>query len=215
MRKFAFGLISAAALAVAMTSTAASAVTIITPDTTVSPSPGQFATFYVAGNIFNGPISAIFGDTGIPGSPGGTPFTDEFQFTIPQTGTGSGSVTTSVVLAGVGGALDLDFTSVLVNGMAATAVYRDAAGNICTNYGVGTCGATETFAINNVPILANILNTITISGISRGNGSYGGQATFQPAVPEPSTWAMMILGFGVIGFGMRRSRKPARMLQAA
>ncbi|WP_205958377.1 PEPxxWA-CTERM sorting domain-containing protein [Qipengyuania sediminis] len=28
-----------------------------------------------------------------------------------------------------------------------------------------------------------------------------------PAVPEPGTWAMMILGFGVIGGALRRSRK--------
>jgi hypothetical protein len=27
------------------------------------------------------------------------------------------------------------------------------------------------------------------------------------AVPEPSTWAMMLLGFGAIGFAMRRSRR--------
>jgi hypothetical protein len=26
-------------------------------------------------------------------------------------------------------------------------------------------------------------------------------------MPEPSTWAMMLLGFGAVGFGMRRSRK--------
>jgi hypothetical protein len=26
------------------------------------------------------------------------------------------------------------------------------------------------------------------------------------AVPEPSTWAMMLLGFGAIGASMRRSR---------
>jgi hypothetical protein len=28
-------------------------------------------------------------------------------------------------------------------------------------------------------------------------------------VPEPSTWAMLLLGFGVIGAGMRRRRRPA------
>ena len=28
-----------------------------------------------------------------------------------------------------------------------------------------------------------------------------------PAVPEPATWAMMILGMGAVGFAMRRSRK--------
>ena len=33
------------------------------------------------------------------------------------------------------------------------------------------------------------------------------------AVPEPATWAMMLLGFGAIGWQMRRQRKP--MLQTA
>ncbi|WP_308815754.1 PEPxxWA-CTERM sorting domain-containing protein [Sphingomonas sp. GV3] len=28
------------------------------------------------------------------------------------------------------------------------------------------------------------------------------------AVPEPATWALMILGMGAVGFAMRRSRKP-------
>ena len=32
------------------------------------------------------------------------------------------------------------------------------------------------------------------------------------AVPEPGTWAMMLLGFGAIGYGMRRRRAPARLL---
>ena len=32
------------------------------------------------------------------------------------------------------------------------------------------------------------------------------RATVQ-AVPEPATWAMMLVGFGAIGFAMRRSRK--------
>ncbi|HET6941946.1 MAG TPA: PEPxxWA-CTERM sorting domain-containing protein [Sphingomicrobium sp.] len=28
-----------------------------------------------------------------------------------------------------------------------------------------------------------------------------------PGVPEPSTWAMMLLGFGAIGFSMRHRRR--------
>jgi hypothetical protein len=38
------------------------------------------------------------------------------------------------------------------------------------------------------------------------NASYGGNLTFAP-VPEPMTWAMMILGFAVVGFAMRRRRE--------
>ena len=35
-------------------------------------------------------------------------------------------------------------------------------------------------------------------------------------VPEPGTWAMMLLGFGGIGFAMRRGRKQnGRLLQIA
>ena len=29
------------------------------------------------------------------------------------------------------------------------------------------------------------------------------------AVPEPTTWAMMLMGFGLVGFGLRNRRKPA------
>ena len=35
------------------------------------------------------------------------------------------------------------------------------------------------------------------------------------AVPEPSTWAMMLMGFGGLGFQLRRKRKTAALLQAA
>jgi hypothetical protein len=34
-------------------------------------------------------------------------------------------------------------------------------------------------------------------------------------VPEPATWAMMILGFGAIGWSVRRGRKSALGLAKA
>jgi PEP-CTERM motif-containing protein len=37
-------------------------------------------------------------------------------------------------------------------------------------------------------------------------GSFTGNITIRPAVPEPGTWALMILGFGGIGLAMRRRR---------
>ena len=43
-----------------------------------------------------------------------------------------------------------------------------------------------------------------------GQADRGGAASFASAVPEPSTWAMMILGFLGVGFvSYRRSTKPA------
>jgi len=57
-------------------------------------------------------------------------------------------------------------------------------------------------------------NTITLSN---GAGSSNAQifATSLPAVPEPATWALMLLGFGSIGVGMRRSRRQDALLQIA
>jgi len=39
-------------------------------------------------------------------------------------------------------------------------------------------------------------------------GDISGNASFY-AVPEPGTWALMLLGFGGIGLAMRRRRRPA------
>ena len=40
------------------------------------------------------------------------------------------------------------------------------------------------------------------------------RVTVTPAVPEPGTWAMMLLGFGAAGYAMRRRRAPV-LAQAA
>ena len=49
--------------------------------------------------------------------------------------------------------------------------------------------------------------TLTITGNSGPNGVMGGHIDIQ-AVPEPATWAMLLLGFGAVGFAMRRRRTP-------
>jgi hypothetical protein len=54
-------------------------------------------------------------------------------------------------------------------------------------------------------------NSISVSGISRGNGSYGGSIAFTPSVPETATWGMMILGFVGMGAVMRYRRKSTKV----
>lgn len=68
------------------------------------------------------------------------------------------------------------------------------------------------------------LNTLTFIVNDTGEGVNGGLSTpnagltaynfagtlsFSSAVPEPSTWMMMLLGFGMIGFAMRNRNKHA------
>lgn len=155
--------------------------------------------FQVVGDITDGPVTAYIGNSGIAEGN----FTDRFIFRIDQDGFGSGSVSTSTTR--IGSATDVDFTSVRI--IAGGTVY-DAV------ISFADAGKTEFASVNGVPISFGEENIIEISGYSHGAGSYGGQATFLPAVPEPATWAMMIAGFGLVGAGMRRRRTAANVTLA-
>ena len=55
---------------------------------------------------------------------------------------------------------------------------------------------------------ANNTNTYTWSNLNQaGAKSDFGFQTFMAAVPEPSTWALMFVGLGVVGFAIRRQRE--------
>jgi hypothetical protein len=49
--------------------------------------------------------------------------------------------------------------------------------------------------------------------IGGGGGGGGGTGTHPTGVPEPSTWALMILGFGVIGTAWRRRRALLKLVK--
>lgn len=54
--------------------------------------------------------------------------------------------------------------------------------------------------------------TLTFTGGPQSN--FNGTANLQ-AVPEPATWAMMLVGFGAMGVAMRRRRSTATLAQLA
>lgn len=69
-------------------------------------------------------------------------------------------------------------------------------------------------------VLAVGANTfgVTVTGLAPGHLSGGASYSFSAvtsAVPEPGTWAMLLLGFGAIGHAMRRNRKSKPRLQLA
>ena len=61
-----------------------------------------------------------------------------------------------------------------------------------------------------LPLLANTAYNVNITGTSNVAGAISGNVTIRnaAAVPEPATWALMILGFAGVGMAMRRRRRP-------
>jgi len=168
--------------------------------------PGDPA-FTVVGDGTSGTetVSAFIGRAGLNGTD-----TDNFFFQIgPDFGStagngiglGSGSVITSFSVVGN---TSLFFTAVsFFNGVNTFVVPLSqlAAGSA---------------TLTNIPIFSGNVNRLSVSYSATGNASYGGQLTFVPGgIPEPMTWAMMILGFAAIGFAMRRrSEEVARVRYA-
>lgn len=151
---------------------------------------GTFITF--SGVAADGSRSWDFGNTG--GILAGA-FTDTFDFILPFDGTSAGSVQATFTSP----SNDLDFTAVDFNG------------NFFTLYNLPNLNAGALAAV----VIPAGIRTLTVKGISPGPaGSYSGHLSYTPvtpdpgggAVPEPATWAMMIVGFGGVGAILRRQR---------
>jgi hypothetical protein len=80
---------------------------------------------------------------------------------------------------------------------------------------VGTLGANEFWGLDDTLLGAGAYELV-VNGNNTGTGSLGGTITITDhGVPEPATWAMMVLGFGAVGFALRRKRKLALIGQLA
>ena len=73
----------------------------------------------------------------------------------------------------------------------------------------GFFGVTDTTAFNSVLVTSSVLDPNTDNILSVNEATYG-----ISAVPEPSTWAMMLLGFAGIGFVTYRRRNSASLRAA-
>jgi hypothetical protein len=72
----------------------------------------------------------------------------------------------------------------------------------------------DVFTLNPIVLGAGV-HTLTLTGnVTAGpTASYSGTMNFDVAgVPEPATWAMMLVGFGGIGMALRRKRRNATAL---
>ncbi|HEY3950776.1 PEPxxWA-CTERM sorting domain-containing protein [Phenylobacterium sp.] len=161
-------------------------------------------------NSATGAISVVIGDTGLgvaggssssqgvstqtvsgPDTNGILDFTDTFSFMLP-TGTVGSSVTSSdtnnhLVFSG--------FTFNGVDGMIGP-----------TPAGLPSAGITAQF------VTAGGQQELIVKGSGGPAAGFGGTVNFAPVlagVPEPASWALMILGFGGAGALLRQQRRRA------
>lgn len=185
MRKLLLGLIGATALTVA--SAANAAVTINSTSFTAQATTDGDLTF----------------STGYVDAGASSPFSEW----ITWTETWDGIYSFDLQSIGVAGnsATDVDFTSVVLTG-------TGIVGSIIINPAADSTDLFEHYALTNLALDAGQY-TLTVSGMRGTTSTFTGNISFA-AIPEPGTWAMMLLGFGAVGFAMRRRRTPA-LLQIA
>ena len=189
MRKLVLGLIGATALTMA---SAASATLVITTPTSVS----------VSGPNTVNNIDFTFGYSN---SDTTSPFSETVSWMNNLSGLYSISLTTSAVTAN--GPTDVDISAAFVTG-------TNIIGQLNLNPDLANTDLSETYRLLGQALGAGTY-TLTVEGTRGAIGSYGGNVAFQSdAVPEPATWALMLLGFGAIGWQLRRRRTSQALAQA-
>lgn len=159
-----------------------------------------------------------------------------FQFASSVSGATTGSITFSLLEgAGIGGTTlatqtvalsglafrptaNPSFTDVftgtaaLRTGQAYTALLSGASSNVSLLFGPDSTSTRDAYALGAL-IKNNALDTACRTNTyCDANFRFTTAAAITPAVPEPASWALMLLGFSVVGAGLRHHRGTARTL---
>lgn len=128
----------------------------------------------------------------------GAGFTTGFSFVYAQPNTQGGQVRVYDGLGGTGnllGSISLGLTASTCGG--------EYGASYCPFEAVGVAFGGTAKSI----VFAGVANYVVFDDITFGSVTPG-----EPTVPEPATWAMMILGFGIVGYSARRRRVKTSVL---
>ena len=133
-------------------------------------------------------------------------FSDYLTFTNDVAGVYNLSMLTQL---GSKGAAMVKFTTLTLSG-------AGIPGGYITFGGPTNDGTAWTYAISDLTLGAGQY-TINLAGTAKPDAAWQGTLKFNLAggVPEPATWGMMLLGFGLMGSSMRRRRARTAVAQLA
>ena len=181
MRKLVLGLLGASALALGSTAANAS-LTVIACDPSLDNGCSQDNSLAPAQSTISWSDSNV----------GASPFSAVIDFNNTLGGNYFASLTTA--------SPNVYFTSLTIYALI---------GGVPTGPAVMQYSGGPTHAITLLPASFGARNyRLTFGGTTSGGGGEAGTLSFFAAVPEPGTWALMLLGFGGIGMAMRRRRRP-------
>lgn len=146
------------------------------------------ASAVIDGIDFSASNNDLFGNTEVVG-----PFADTFSFTVP----GSTPVTASVISG-------FDSNSMFQVAFTGFELFDSAGGPaLVTGFTAGGFFAT----LPSFSITTGTTYDLVVTGnlLGAAPGSYAGNISISP-VPEPETYAMLLVGLGLVGFAARRKK---------
>jgi PEP-CTERM motif len=211
MRKLLLGL--AAASGLAMASAANAELTIVPPTTVTSPPipvTGDGGFHFTFGYHDSSPTN---------------PFEQLVSFNNDLAGFyGLGVQTTATTLGDsiIDPVTDVDFSNVFLTTLCSNAAATATPGSCGTATLIATLNNNSTGDVHEDWSLSGLFlapgsYTIHIAGTRGSTSSFDGNLNFAQStqLPEPGTWAMMLLGFGAVGWQIRRRRGTGVLAQAA
>lgn len=142
--------------------------------------------------------------------PSNTPWTDNFLFTMTDNGSFIGSITsfTREIESGLGTNASVVFSPVPFFATQPIRLYDLTTGAAPIQFGIDNNLTTNSLVIGG--LLDDHSYRLEFNGLTNGTKGQAwyevsAYANYTPAVPEPSTYALLALGLGAVGL-MRRSR---------
>lgn len=217
-------LLGIAALAAAAIAPAAHAQTVLTFEGVANNSQvGNFYNGGAGGNLgiqFVNALGLVDSDAGGSGNFANEPSANTIIFFT------SGTASTMNIAAGFTTGFSFFYTS---STAASVTVYSGLNGTgtllasipLLAQYNVGCTGDPSGDFCNFTPVGVSFAGTAMSANFNGTAGQTGfdnitiGSAQAGGAVPEPATWAMMLIGFGAVGYAMRRRPRVATTVSYA